>query len=61
VLERLLHELSLRERLVVCLRYADGLSVLEIAAVLDAGSTEIERVLDHASRRVRDIAGFATA
>lgn len=61
VIERLLRELSLRERLVVCLRYAEGLSIGEIATVLDAGTAEVDRVLDHVTSRVRAAAGLSPA
>ena len=49
----LLRTMSLRERLVVCLRYADGLSLEEIAAVLNAGKEEVERMLERAVAHVR--------
>lgn len=52
--------LTMRERLIVCLRYADGLTVDEIAIVLSSGTEEIERILDDAASRVRAILASAT-
>jgi DNA-directed RNA polymerase specialized sigma24 family protein len=45
VIEELIRTLSLRDRLIVCLRYADGLTVAEIAAVLVLPPAEVESVL----------------
>ncbi|MFO0828124.1 MAG: sigma factor-like helix-turn-helix DNA-binding protein [Phycisphaerales bacterium] len=56
-----LRAMSIRERVVVCLRYADGLSLEEIAAVLEAGTSEIERVLEQAVARVRSLVARSTA
>ena len=53
VLRDLLTELTLRERLVLGLRYVDDLTVAEIAAVLEVAATEVERILDSVSERVR--------
>lgn len=53
VLHDLMTELTLRERLVLGLRYADELTVVEIAAVLEVAATEVERMLDSIAERVR--------
>ncbi|MDZ4830058.1 MAG: sigma factor-like helix-turn-helix DNA-binding protein [Phycisphaerae bacterium] len=52
--------MTLHERLVICLRFAEGLSLAEIAAVLDAGISDIERVLERAIARVRTRVGSQT-
>lgn len=57
VLATILASLSLRERLVVCLTYADGLSIAEIAAVLDTGVAEVDRILRNVVERVGLVVG----
>ncbi len=47
VLSKLLATMTVRERLVVCLKFADGLTLVEIAAVLNTGVAEVERILEH--------------
>jgi DNA-directed RNA polymerase specialized sigma24 family protein len=47
--------LSLPERLIVCLHHADGLSVPEIAAVLEVSPDEIARRLDRATAKVKGV------
>jgi DNA-directed RNA polymerase specialized sigma subunit len=49
----LIRELTRRERLVLMLRYTEELTVHEIAAVLEIATTEVERMLDSISERVR--------
>lgn len=53
LVQSIARELSLRERLVVCLRYVDGLTLEEIAIVLNARTAEIERILADAVGRAR--------
>jgi DNA-directed RNA polymerase specialized sigma subunit len=53
LVQTIARELSLRERLVVCLRYVDGLTLDEIAIVLNARTAEIERILSDAIGRAR--------
>ncbi|MBL9150194.1 MAG: hypothetical protein JNM94_16010 [Phycisphaerae bacterium] len=53
LVQTIARELSLRERLVVCLRYVDGLTLEEIAIVLNARTAEIERILADAIGRAR--------
>ena len=47
--------LSLPERLIVCLHHADGLSVPEIAAVLEIPPAEVTRRLDRAAVKVKGV------
>jgi DNA-directed RNA polymerase specialized sigma24 family protein len=47
--------LSLPERLIVCLHHADGLTVPEIAAVLEVSPDEITRRLDRATAKVKSL------
>ncbi|MEY2715666.1 MAG: hypothetical protein RIT24_2009 [Planctomycetota bacterium] len=49
----LLKELTRRERLVLALRYTEDLTIIEIAAVMEIAVTEVERMLDSISERVR--------
>jgi DNA-directed RNA polymerase specialized sigma subunit len=49
----LIRELTRRERLVLALRYTEELTVTEIAAVMEIAATEVERMLDSISERVR--------
>jgi len=49
--------LSLPERLIVCLHHADGLTVPEIAAVLESTPAEIQRRLDRATVKVKGVLG----
>ena len=53
VVAELIRELTRRERLVLMLRYTEELTVHEIAAVLEIATTEVERMLDSISERVR--------
>jgi DNA-directed RNA polymerase specialized sigma subunit len=53
LISELLKELTRRERLVLALRYTEELTVLEIAAVMEIAVTEVERMLDSISERVR--------
>ena len=46
-------ELTRRERLVLALRYTEELTIIEIAAVMEIAVTEVERMLDSISERVR--------
>ena len=57
VVAEILQGMTLHERLVVCLHYAEGLTLNEIAAVLDAGTRDIERVLERTARRVKAMVG----
>jgi DNA-directed RNA polymerase specialized sigma24 family protein len=50
---QLVQALSLPERLIVCLHHADGLTVPEIAAVLEVSPDEITRRLDRATTKVK--------
>ena len=52
---QLVQALSLPERLIVCLHHADGLSVPEIAAVLEVSPDEITRRLDRAAAKVKGL------
>jgi DNA-directed RNA polymerase specialized sigma24 family protein len=62
VVAELVRTLSLRDRLIVCLRYADGLTVAEIAAVLALPPGEIESVLARTVDRAKSmIASLADA
>lgn len=49
----LVQALSLPERLIVCLHHADGLTVPEIAAVLEVEEVEIKRRLDRATAKAK--------
>ena len=49
----LIRELTRRERLVLMLRYTEELTVAEIAAVLEVAATEVERMLESITERVR--------
>lgn len=49
----LIRELTRRERLVLMLRYTEELTVVEIAAVLEIAATEVERMLESITERVR--------
>jgi|LauGreDrversion4_2_1035121.scaffolds.fasta_scaffold935070_2 DNA-directed RNA polymerase specialized sigma subunit len=53
VVSDLIRELTRRERLVLMLRYTEELTVHEIAAVLEIAVTEVERMLESISDRVR--------
>jgi RNA polymerase sigma factor (sigma-70 family) len=53
VITEILRELTRRERLVLALRYTEELTVAEIAAVMEIAATEVERMLDSISERVR--------
>ncbi|MFM2164222.1 MAG: Sigma-70, region 4 [Planctomycetota bacterium] len=53
VITDILRELSRRERLVLALRYTEELTVTEIAAVMEIAATEVERMLDSITERVR--------
>lgn len=53
VVSELIRELTRRERLVLMLRYTEELTVHEIAAVLEIATTEVERMLESISERVR--------
>lgn len=62
ILAALVQELSIRERLVVCLRYCDGLSVAEVAAVLGEATAEVDRLLGSIAERAKaTIASLAGA
>lgn len=62
VIEELVRTLSLRDRLIVCLRFADGLTVAEIAAVLALPPTDVESVLARTVDQARmTIASLADA
>ena len=50
---QLVQALSLPERLIVCLHHADGLTVPEIAAVLEVEEGEIKRRLDRATVKAK--------
>ena len=52
---RLVQALSLPERLIVCLHHADGLTVPEIAAVLEVEEGEIKRRLDRATVKAKSL------
>lgn len=52
---RIVQSLSLPERLIVCLHHADGLTVPEIAAVLEVDEAEITRRLDRATAKVKSL------
>lgn len=52
---RIVQSLSLPERLIVCLHHADGLTVPEIAAVLEVDEAEITRRLDRATTKVKSL------
>jgi DNA-directed RNA polymerase specialized sigma24 family protein len=52
---QLVQALSLPERLIVCLHHADGLTVPEIAAVLEVSPDEITRRLDRATAKVKSL------
>ena len=52
---QLVQALSLPERLIVCLHHADGLTVPEIAAVLEVEEGEIKRRLDRATAKVKGV------
>ena len=52
---RIVQSLSLPERLIVCLHHADGLTVPEIAAVLEVDESEITRRLDRATSKVKSM------
>jgi DNA-directed RNA polymerase specialized sigma subunit len=49
----IVRELTRRERLVLALRYTEELTIAEIAAVMEIAATEVERMLDSISERVR--------
>jgi RNA polymerase sigma factor (sigma-70 family) len=53
LVSELIRELTRRERLVLMLRYTEELTVAEIAAVLEIAATEVERMLESISERVR--------
>lgn len=53
IVSELIRELTRRERLVLMLRYTEELTVAEIAAVLEIAVTEVERMLENISERVR--------
>lgn len=53
LISELLKELTRRERLVLALRYTEDLTIIEIAAVMEIAVTEVERMLDSISERVR--------
>lgn len=53
VVSELIRELTRRERLVLMLRYTEDLTVVEIAAVLEIAATEVERMLESITERVR--------
>ena len=53
VVSELIRELTRRERLVLMLRYTEELTVAEIAAVLEIAATEVERMLESITERVR--------
>ena len=53
VVSELIRELTRRERLVLMLRYTEELTVAEIAAVLEVAATEVERMLESITERVR--------
>ncbi|MEY3143666.1 MAG: hypothetical protein RLY21_2159 [Planctomycetota bacterium] len=53
VVSELIRELTRRERLVLMLRYTEELTVVEIAAVLEIAATEVERMLESITERVR--------
>jgi DNA-directed RNA polymerase specialized sigma subunit len=53
IITDLLREMTRRERLVLALRYTEELTVAEIAAVMEIAATEVERMLDSISERVR--------
>ena len=53
LITEILRELTLRERLVLALRYTEELTVHEIAAVLEIATTEVERMLESIAERVR--------
>ncbi|MEY4117415.1 MAG: Sigma-70, region 4 [Planctomycetota bacterium] len=53
LISELLKELTRRERLVLALRYTEELTINEIAAVMEIAVTEVERMLDSISERVR--------
>jgi DNA-directed RNA polymerase specialized sigma subunit len=53
LISELLKELTRRERLVLALRYTEELTIIEIAAVMEIAVTEVERMLDSISERVR--------
>jgi RNA polymerase sigma factor (sigma-70 family) len=53
VVAELIRELTRRERLVLMLRYTEELTVAEIAAVLEVAATEVERMLESITERVR--------
>jgi len=51
----MVRRLSVPERLIVCLHHADGLSVEEIAAVLEIPVEETRQRLDEATRKARGV------
>ena len=53
IVRRLAREMTRLERLVVSLHYADGLTLMEIAAVLDRTETEIAAIVSGVVDRVR--------
>ena len=53
LVSELIRELTRRERLVLMLRYTEELTVAEIAAVLEIAATEVERMLESITERVR--------
>jgi DNA-directed RNA polymerase specialized sigma24 family protein len=53
VVSELIRDLTRRERLVLMLRYTEELTVAEIAVVLEIAATEVERMLESISERVR--------
>lgn len=53
LVSELIRELTRRERLVLMLRYTEELTVSEIAAVLEIAATEVERMLESITERVR--------
>lgn len=52
IMKQLVSSMTARERLVVCLKFADDLTLSEIAEVLDTGVAEVERILEHVVERV---------
>ncbi|MEI7877888.1 MAG: sigma factor-like helix-turn-helix DNA-binding protein [Planctomycetota bacterium] len=53
LITEILRELTLRERLVLALRYTEELTITEIAAVMEVAVNEVERMLDSIAERVR--------
>jgi len=59
LVESLTASLSERERLVLHLRYHDGLSQREIGERIGVGQVQVSRILDRTLKRLRQLAGLA--